>query len=583
MKSRERRVLLPARRRFGVLLGLAVVAAGPGGAQSATAQAHHDPSEATAPGEWRMPPMPPGMFMLPGTETLVPGVRPFLPEAPDGFANTPEAVYREVVPMENGDTLDLEATFVRRTVKEYEFIAYGFNGQYPGPLIRVDQGSTIVVRFTNGIDWPSTVHWHGIRIENRFDGVAGVTQELVMPGETFTYEVAFPDAGIYWYHPHHRSEVTQGLGLFGNILVDSPDLEYYGPANRDEVLILDDLLFDGEGLFPYGGDAATHAMMGRFGNVLLVNGKPDYELALNRGEVVRVHLTNASATRTYNLSFSDGTPMKLVASDLSRLEREQWTESVVIAPAERYVIEVRFDEPGARALVNEVRAINHMHGTFYTQIDTLVVVPVSDTPADPDFDGDYRQLRQNQAVSDDIDPFRPLFDEAVDHSLTLQLRVDAEELPLPIVNVMQIDTIYYPPVEWNDAMPDMNWLATTDNFQWFLRDDDTGDENLSIDWSFQRGDVVKLRIFNDPTSLHPMHHPIHLHGQRFLVLEQDGVLRTNLVWKDTTLVPTGSTVVLLVEMSNPGQWMLHCHISEHLGAGMKMVFTVDEVGVGSDP
>ena len=67
------------------------------------------------------------------------------------------------------------------------------------------------------------------------------------------------------------------------------------------------------------------------------------------------------------------------------------------------------------------------------------------------------------------------------------------------------------------------------------------------------------------------------------MLGQDGVPRTNLVWKDTTLVPTGSTVVLLVEMSNPGRWMLHCHISEHLGAGMKMVFTVDEAGVGSDP
>jgi FtsP/CotA-like multicopper oxidase with cupredoxin domain len=130
-------------------------------------------------------------------------------------------------------------------------------------------------------------------------------------------------------------------------------------------------------------------------------------------------------------------------------------------------------------------------------------------------------------------------------------------------------------MEWNDAMPMMNYLSTGANVRWFVRDTGSGRENMDIDdWRFTAGDVVKLRFSNQPTSLHPMHHPIHLHGQRFLVLERDGVRNTNFVWKDTAVIPLGSTVDLLVEMSNPGDWMLHCHIAEHLETGMKMVFRV---------
>ena len=103
----------------------------------------------------------------------------------------------------------------------------------------------------------------------------------------------------------------------------------------------------------------------------------------------------------------------------------------------------------------------------------------------------------------------------------------------------------------------------------------TGRENRDIEWRFPAADAVKLRLFNEPRSLHPMSHPIHLHGQRFLVLEKDGKPNANLVWKDTVIVPVGSTVDILVDMSNPGEWALHCHIAEHLGAGMMMTFTVE--------
>ena len=119
---------------------------------------------------------------------------------------------------------------VRRTIKGHAFAMYGFNGQVPGPLIRVPQNATITVRFHNRIDLPSTVHWHGVRLDNRFDGVPGLTQDSVPPGGDFTYTVHFPDAGIYWYHPHVREDIEQAMGLFGNMLVDSPDRDYYSPV-----------------------------------------------------------------------------------------------------------------------------------------------------------------------------------------------------------------------------------------------------------------------------------------------------------------------------------------------------------------
>jgi FtsP/CotA-like multicopper oxidase with cupredoxin domain len=146
---------------------------------------------------------------------------------------------------------------------------------------------------------------------------------------------------------------------------------------------------------------------------------------------------------------------------------------------------------------------------------------------------------------------------------------------------MSIDTTYYPPVEWNDAMPMMNWVSNGTNVEWVLREPATGRENMDIEWSFRPGDVVKIRLFNDPNAFHPMVHPIHLHGQRLLVLERNGVRTRNLVWKDTVLIPVGATVDLLVEISNPGDWMLHCHVAEHLQAGMMMKFTVDPSGQGN--
>jgi suppressor of ftsI len=527
-----------------------------------------------APGDSAMSmpiPMPAGMVMMPGLKGLTPGVSAFLPGKGVDPTTLPEAVRGRITPLRDGDTLELTAGLLRRTIRGHAFVTYGFNGQAPGPLIRVPRGATIVVRFHNRIDLPSSVHWHGVRLANPNDGAVGVTQDPVPSGGDFTYTVHFPDAGVYWYHPHVREDVEQAMGLFGNMLVDDPDSAYWSPANQEQALMLSDLLMQADTLIPYGDEGIDFALMGRVGNLLLVNGEPGYRLRVHRGDVVRFYLTNAAGSRTWNLSFG-GAPIKLLGSDVGRFEREDTVPSVVLAPAERYIVAVRFERPGVYPLLNMVQAISHFRGEFQAEVDTLGTVTVDSAPARPDLAASFDSLRANREVTRELERYRRAFDGPPDKRLTLTVRTTG--LPLATVQFMTIDTAYYAPVEWVDGMPDMNWLSTSKQVRWVIRDDASGKENGDIDWSVPRGSLVKLRIFNDPRSFHPMQHPIHLHGQRMLVVARDGVRTRNLVWKDSVIVPVGSTVDLLIDASNPGNWMLHCHIAEHLGAGMMTVMRV---------
>jgi FtsP/CotA-like multicopper oxidase with cupredoxin domain len=418
------------------------------------------------------------------------------------------------------------------------------------------------------------VHWHGVRLDNRFDGVPHVTQHPVAPGDSFRYQVKFPDAGLYWYHPHHREDLQQDLGLYGNMLVRDKQKDAYGPAHREEILMLDDLLLGDGGIIPYGADRATHALMGRFGNVFLINGEPApaFQRRAHRGEVVRLLLTNVANTRTFNLSLP-GARMKIVGSDIGRFEHEEWTETVVLAPAERYIVDVLFDAPGNVPILNSVQSIDHTRGTFFPETDTLGTITVSNDPAVPDYRARFATLRNHEDVVRDVARYRPHFARAPDLTLTLSMK--DKGLPFPLVQLLQRDTLFFNHVEWSGTMPMMDWLPTSDQVEWIVRDAATGLENQDITWQFKVGDLVRLRLQNDRHTLHAMAHPIHIHGQRFLVLSVNGRPTTNHVWKDTVLVPVGGVVEVLLEVSNPGMWMLHCHIAEHLEAGMKTVFGVN--------
>ena len=159
-------------------------------------------------------------------------------------AGLPEASRPQVIRLEDGDRFDLRITPVRKRIDGAELRMLGYNGSIPGPTLHVDQGSEITVQVTNDGDVEATVHWHGLRLENRFDGVPHETQSPIPIGGTFTYKVQFPDAGFYWYHPHIREDFGLEMGLYGTIIVEPSDPSYWPPVDRQVRITLDDLLVE---------------------------------------------------------------------------------------------------------------------------------------------------------------------------------------------------------------------------------------------------------------------------------------------------------------------------------------------------
>ena len=496
----------------------------------------------------------------------------YLPGQNAGFVSSGPVKSSTIVDVADGETFTMTADIITKNIDGNDIVMYGYNGMVPGPALRVKQGSTINVIFQNNIDMNTTVHWHGLRHDIEDDGVPGISQGPVIPGGEFEYQLYFPDDGIYWYHPHIREEIQQDAGMSGNMLVIPTDP--YNSVNREELIILDDLLLDSNGqMVPFGGEYANFAIMGRYGNTMLTNGDTNYELSIQKGEVVRFYLTNVANVRPFNFSIA-GAKMKLVGGDLGQFEREEFVDSVVIAPAMRYFIDVYFENSGSYDLMNINPHEEYILGT----------VTVSNEEAAISYKDSFENDRINQKVIDDIAGFEEYFDKAVDYELTLTVNMDGmmdmmDSLPCHSMGGIVMGDCTpeeraelegelehgEETIEWED---EMNMRASEEFVDWIIEDKNTKKQNKDIGMSAKVGDVVKMRLFNDPESVHPMQHPIHLHGQRVLILEMDGVSVENKVWTDTILIPIGSTADILVDVTNPGEWVMHCHIAEHLEAGM---------------
>lgn len=526
---------------------------------------------------------------------------------------------KEVV-LPDGGSLDLQIVPVAKQLRGSTVRMLAYNGSIPGPTLRVPQGARIAVDIANDGDLDATVHWHGLRLANRFDGTHH-TQEPIPLGGRFTAHLDFPDPGIYWYHPHIREDYGQELGLYGALVVEPTDPDYWAPVNRELVLTLDDILLDGEGnIAPFHRTHPTHTAMGRFGDVFLVAGETDLEISVFQGEVVRLYLINTANTRVFNIAIP-GARLKLVGGDSGRYEHEQHEDVVLLAPSERAVVDAMFTDTGTVTLQHRTPDRSYALARFN----------VSETPASPSFaeqfetlrtDPDLVEIRQRVSTFLDTEPAKTLgFVAEMDMA-----DVDADDAgygcPMhpevtsqtpgrcPECGMKLLPTVMLAPsdhdaghgmhhdgtdhehhahdhsgdepgrhdqrIEWEDDMVEINRMTTPDNMRWFIVDHATGARNQEIDWRFRVGDQVKIRLVNEIDSDHPMHHPFHVHGAgRFLVLRRDGVDEPNLVWKDTVLVQTGQTVDILLEVTNPGTWMAHCHIAEHHEGGMMFSFRVD--------
>ena len=575
---------------------------------------------------------------------------------PTDVTGLPEAHPSQVVELAEGERFDLSIAPVAKPIGDATVRMLGYNGSIPGPTLKVREGSEIIVDIENQGDTEATVHWHGLRLENRYDGTHE-TQRPMGHGERYSARVSFPDPGVYWYHPHIREDYGQEMGLYGNVIVEPADPGYWPPVHREVAVTLDDILIEDGQVAPFSRTETTHSAMGRFGNVLLAGGETDLSLTASLDEVVRFYLTNTANTRVFRVAVP-GARVKLVGGDSGRIEHEQFVEDVVIAPSERAVIDVQFTQAGVLRM--EHRTPDRTY--------RLAAIRVGQEPAEPSLTDQFEAPRTNADLAGERERIAPYLEAEPDKILSFLAEMDmaAPEGDGPVVYScpmhpevideepghcpqcgMKLLAVEAPAVtytcpmhpevvseqpghcpdcgmkllpadlvaqagghheheeghthhahdhethahhhgheghdhaaaggiEWEDDMVEINRLTTPANMRWKLIDKATGDENGAIDWRFRVGDRVKIRLLNEMAGDHPMHHPFHVHGAgRFLVLARDGNVEPNLVWKDTVLVRTGETVDILLDVTNPGLWMAHCHIAEHHESGMMFSFKVD--------
>ena len=453
----------------------------------------------------------------------------------------PDVRPSSVVSLQPNATFDLTAQVVKNNINGSLVRMFGYNGQIPGPVLHVQPNSTVIVRFKNELDMPSTVHWHGVRLEDKYDGVPDVTQKIVLPGETFEYHVTFPDKGVFWYHPHVREDMQQESGLYGMIIVGNESF------TQQELLILDDILVTQHTLKSFFQDKVTHALMGRFGNIILVNGETHYTRTVAQGSIADFITVNTANTRTFNLSIENHT-LHVLESDGSPYEESFFTDSLLLSPGERARFQILFSEQGTFTLHHKSPENSLVLGTVLVNESTQL--PEQSTT-----------IRKTHLFSGDINTYRTA---TPDYEIIITL--DASTLAKHHMNDMAI--------EWEDSMPLANEQATNTTLRWILRDKHTGKENMDIHYKVRLGEIKKVRFLSDPHAAHSMQHPLHIHGQRFLVLNENGKENTNLAWKDVVLVPNGEYVDVLVDFTNPGMWVFHCHISEHAESGMMGMFEV---------
>jgi FtsP/CotA-like multicopper oxidase with cupredoxin domain len=528
---------------------------------------------------------------------------------PTEIEGLPEASRPEAVRLDDGDRLRIEIAPVRKRIGGADVRMLAYNGSIPGPTLVVTEGSEVEVEVVNHGDVESTVHWHGLRLENSADGVPGETQDPIELGGSYTCRVQFPDPGAYWYHPHLREDFAQEMGLSGAIVVEPRDEGYWPPADRELTVTLDDVLIEDGQMVPFGRSGATFTAMGRFGNVMLINGEGALAESARVGEVVRLHLINTANTRIFNVGLS-GARMKLVGGDSGRHEKEKFVDEVLLSPSERVRVDVLFDSAGQAGLEHRSPEKTYDLGGFRVE-EGSGATEAAAAFEELRVDLELTELRASLAEHQEREPDKvvhlvsemPLLygnddEEASSYECPMHPEVTSTQsgkcpkcrmklVPASKAAASEDDGDHAGAhdhghdsgdgLEWEDLMPDINRETDLTNMVWLLVDEETGAKNDEISWQFSVGDQVKIRLDNSQTQDHPMHHPFHIHGAgRFLVLSRDGKPEENFVWKDTVLIRADEAIDILLDVTNPGRWMAHCHIAEHIESNMMFLFDVTE-------
>ena len=415
---------------------------------------------------------------------------------------------------------------------------WGYGGAAPGPELRVRQGERLRIEIENRLPEATTTHWHGVRVPNAMDGVPHLTQAPIAPGETFVYEFTVPDAGTYWYHPHHNSSQQVGRGLYGALIVEERD-PY--PVDRELTWLLGDwrLLPDAQISDDFGAFMdASHG--GRVGNTVTINGRAPEPVPVRAGERVRLRLVNAANARIFALRFEGHRPW-VIALDGQPVEPHEPKDGVVVlGSAMRVDLVVDLTGgPGERFTVRDL---------FYKglEFDLTELAYGAEPPLRAAASAPPPALPANTMPEPDLgraERHEVLFEGGMMGGLRSAMlaghRADMQEM-------MKHRVVWA-----------VNGVAAVGHA-------------LEPVATVARGHTCLLELRNDTR----WHHPIHLHGHSFRVLSRNGRPTRRREWQDTVLLQPEERAEVAFVADNAGDWMLHCHILEHQAAGMMAVLRV---------
>ncbi|HEY6177336.1 MAG TPA: multicopper oxidase family protein [Kofleriaceae bacterium] len=398
---------------------------------------------------------------------------------------------------------------------------WAYNGQVPGPTLRIKLGDTLRVRFKNELPQETTIHWHGVRLPNAMDGVPHITQPPVPPGGTFVYEFTPRDAGTFWFHPHVRASEQVERGLYGVLVVEDPVPPAY---SRDLVWVLDDFLLDGSGqIAPAFNTRHDLAMDGRWGNAIVINGRTETVLHVRPGERIRLRLLNSANGRVFLPDFGE-LDARIIAVDGLYLRAAIPARGFELAPGNRLDVELVFD--------HSFRAPPEIWDRFFAQRPNRL--------ARIEVDGALVDTPRFAAPSN---PRVPAWAGALDAPISHTFRLDAQSGG-PFGIAWTIDGVAFA----------------------------GHDHAMAPSATLERGQFARLRFVNDSARIHP----IHLHGMFFRLLARDGDGVDEPFFRDTVLVHPREAIDIGLVPTDAGTWMMHCHILEHAEAGMMTTIAVRE-------
>ncbi len=404
---------------------------------------------------------------------------------------------------------------------------WGYNGLTPGPLIRVNQGDQVRQEFVNELPQESSIHWHGIHIENSMDGVSGLTQEAVAPGNNFTYEFNALDAGTYWYHSHHNSIEQVGRGLYGTLIVDENEKI---DIDREEILVIDDWRIDPETGQIYSnfdnGHDRSHA--GRIGNLITTNSAFDYTLSVKQNERIRFRLLNVANARVFSIGLS-GLIGWIVAFDGMPVSKPiQFPKSISLAPGQR--IDLIADVVAESGEVADIVSNEDDHGY------SLVSLNVEGKNSSKVRPTPHSLPPNPSAMLTKLDDYREI-----------EFRMEGGAMAR--LGSVMLDGQEKTPREI--AKQNQFWA-----FNGVVGMTDTPLATISI------GETVLMTLKNETR----FSHVIHLHGTHFRSVSNELNLGE---YHDSILLSAGESKKIAFLANNPGKWLLHCHMLAHSISGMK--------------